>query len=115
MSLLSEVKTIIESAGVPVETGVFSKTPPDRYTVLTPLSDTFDLFSDNRPEEDIEEVRISLFDKGSYLAVKRLITQSLLSSDITITDRRYIGHEDDTGYHHYAIDVAKNYSIQEDE
>ena len=44
MSLLSEVKTIIESAGVPVETGVFSKTPPDRYTVLTPLSDTFDLF-----------------------------------------------------------------------
>ena len=115
MSLLSEVKTIIESVGVPVETGVFSKTPPDRYAVLTPLSDTFDLFSDNRPEEDIEEVRISLFDKGSYLSVKRLITQSLLSSDITITDRRYIGHEDDTGYHHYAIDVAKNYSIQEDE
>lgn len=115
MSLLSEVKTIIESAGVPVETGVFSKTPPDRYAVLTPLSDTFGLFSDNRPEEDIEEIRISLFDKGSYLAVKRLITQSLLSSDITITDRRYIGHEDDTGYHHYAIDVAKNYSIQEDE
>ena len=115
MSLLSEVKTILTGLSLPVETGVFSKTPPDRYAVLTPLADTFDLFSDNTPEEDIEEVRISLFDKGSYLSVKRLITQSLLSSDITITDRRYIGHEDDTGYHHYAIDVAKNYSIQEDE
>ena len=31
----------------------------------------------------------------------------------TITDRRYIGHEDDTGYHHYAIDVAKYYILEE--
>lgn len=115
MSLLSEVKTVIESAGVPVETGVFSDTPPGRYAVLTPLADTFDLFSDNTPEEDVEEVRISLFDKGNYIPVKRQITRLLLASEITITDRRYIGHEDDTGYHHYAIDVAKNYSIQEDE
>ncbi len=115
MSLLSEIKTIIEATGLPVETGVFSDTPPDRYAVLTPLADTFDLFSDNKPGEDIEEVRISLFDKGNYLAVKRQVTTALLSSEITITDRRYIGHEDDTGYHHYAIDVAKNYSIQEDE
>jgi len=115
MSLLSEVKTILTGLSIPVETGVFSKTPPDRYTVLTPLADTFDLFSDNTPEEDVEELRISLFDKGNYLAVKRQITSALLSSEITITDRRYIGHENDTGYHHYAIDVAKNYSLQEDD
>ena len=50
MSLLSELKTIIESLGVPVETGIFSDTPPDRYAVLTPLSDTYELFSDNRPD-----------------------------------------------------------------
>ena len=30
-----------------------------------------------------------------------------------ITDRRYIGHEDDTGYHHYAMDVAKLYGLEE--
>jgi len=30
-----------------------------------------------------------------------------------VTDRRYIGHEDDTDYHHYAIDVAKEYELQE--
>ena len=47
--------------------------------------------------------------------MKRQITSALLSSEITITDRRYIGHENDTGYHHYAIDVAKNYSLQEDD
>lgn len=115
MSLLSEVKAILEGLDIPVETGVFSKTPPDRYAVLTPLSDTFNLFSDNVPEMDIEEIRISLFDKGNYLVTKRRITKAIISSEITITDRRYVGHENDTGYHHYAIDVAKNYSIQEDE
>ena len=31
----------------------------------------------------------------------------------TISDRRYIAHEDDTGYHHYAIDVAKSYETEE--
>jgi hypothetical protein len=30
-----------------------------------------------------------------------------------ITDRRYIEHEDDTGYHYYVIDVAKNYDLEE--
>jgi hypothetical protein len=37
----------------------------------------------------------------------------LLNDDFTVTERRYIGHEDDTGYHHYAIDVAKNYGMEE--
>jgi len=114
MSLLAELNTIIESLGIPVETGIFSESPPDRYAVLTPLSDSFELFSDNTPGQDIEQVRISLFDKGNYLAVKKRIESALLSAGITITDRRYIGHEYDTGYHHYAIDVAKNYEIQEE-
>lgn len=41
MSLLSELNTIAESCGVPVETGVFSDAAPDTYLVLTPLSDGF--------------------------------------------------------------------------
>ena len=38
---------------------------------------------------------------------KGQLSNALLAADFVITDRRYIGHEDDTGYHHYAIDVAK--------
>jgi hypothetical protein len=114
MSLLAELNTLIEALGIPVETGIFSETPPDRYAVLTPLSDSYKLFSDNAPGQDIEEVRISLFDKGNYLAIKKRLATALLFAGITITDRRYIGHEDDTGYHHYAIDVAKNYELQEE-
>lgn len=109
MSLLAELKTIIESCGVPVETGVFSSPPPDRYAVLTPLSDRYELFSDNAPTQDIEEVRISLFDKGNYITIKKQIEKAVLNSDITVTDRRYISHDDDTGFFHYVIDTAKNY------
>lgn len=113
MSLLSELKNIIDGMNIPVETGIFSAPPPDRYAVLTPLSDTYELFSDNRPDQDIEEVRISIFDKGNYLEIKKQIELSILSADITITDRRYIGYETDTRYHHYAIDIAKNYETEE--
>jgi hypothetical protein len=114
MSLLAELNTIIYSLVIPVETGIFSETPPDRYAVLTPLSDSYELFSDNTPGQDIEEVRISIFDRSNYLAVKKRMESAILAAGITITDRRYIGLEDDTGYHHYAIDVAKNYEIQEE-
>ena len=114
MTFSSELKNILEGLGIVVETGVFSSTPPDRYTVLTPICDTYALFADNTPTEDVQEIRISLFDKGNYLAIKRRIENALLSADITITARRYVSHDDGTGYHHYAIDVAKNYEVQEE-
>jgi len=44
---------------------------------------------------------------------KGQLSNALLAADFVITDRRYIGHEDDTGYHHYAIDVAKLYRLEE--
>lgn len=113
MSLLSDLNDIAADCGVPVETGVFSDTPPDSYVVLTPLSDTFDLVADNAPGVDVQEVRISLFVKGSYTTLKNSIIRALLAADTTITDRRYIGHEDDTGFHHYAIDVANYYEMEE--
>ncbi|MDU6305064.1 MAG: hypothetical protein E6579_00205 [Clostridium sp.] len=111
MSILSELNTILTPI-LPVETGVFSGVPPDEYLVLTPMTDGFALFGDNAPLIDVPEVRISLFSKGNYLQRKRQITSALLNAEFIITDRRYIGHEDDTGYHHYAIDVAKEYEME---
>ena len=112
MSLLAELNTILTPI-LPVETGVFSDVPPDEYLVLTPMTDGFTLFGDTAPLIDVSEVRISLFSKGNYLKQKQQITKELLNADITITDRRYIGHEDDTGYYHFAIDVAKYYETEE--
>jgi len=113
MSILTELNTLFETANIPVETGVFSGVPPDEYLVLTPLTDTFAVYGDNRPLADINEVRISLFSKNNYLQRKNQLVRMLLQADFVITDRRYIGHEDDTSYHHYAIDVAKYYELEE--
>ena len=110
MSILAELNTLLTPI-LPVETGVFSGIPPDEYLVLTPMTEDFVLFGDNMPLVDVSEVRISLFTKGNYLQRKRQITALLLEAEFTITDRRYIGHEDDTGYHHYAIDVANYYEL----
>ena len=108
MSLLEELNAVLAPL-IPIETGVFSGTPPDRYLVIMPMTDTFDLYTDDAPRHETQEARLSLFDKGSYTAIKNTIVRALLNADITITDRRYIAHEDDTGYHHFAIDVAKDY------
>lgn len=113
MSLLSELKSIAEKLNIKVETGVFSDTPPDEYIVLTPLADSFEMHCDNLPKYEVQEVRISIFSKGNYTVLKRKLTASILKADISITDRRYIGHEDDTGYHHYAVDTAKSYETEE--
>ena len=112
MSLLSELTALL-SPLVPIETGVFSSPPPERYLVITSLADTFDLYADNLPSQEVQEVRLSLFDKGSYTALKNQIVRALVCADFTIADRRYIGHEDDTGFHHYAIDVAKHYDVED--
>jgi len=112
MSILSELNTLLESVNVPAETGMFSGLPPDEYVVLTPLNDSFAVFGDNKPLVDINEIRISLFSKNNYLQRKNQLVRLLLQADFIISDRRYVGHEGDSGYHHYAIDVAKYYELE---
>ena len=107
MSMLEELNTIVESAGLPVETGVFSKAAPDAFVVITPISEHFGLFSDDRPGMSIEEARLSLFSQKNYIQKKDLLVRMLLTAGFVVTDRRFIGREDDTGYFHVAIDVAK--------
>ena len=111
MSILSELKSALSILDVPIETGVFSGIPPDEYLVLTPMTDLFDAFADNKPGYEISEVRISLFTKSNYMQRKSQLTQILLDADFTVTGRWYIGYENDTEYHHYAIDVAKEYKF----
>ena len=115
MSLLADIHSAMKSLGIPVETGVFTDKAPDEYVVAVPLVDTFDLHADNEPGVDIQEVRISIFTKGSYTSVKSSITAALLDSGFTVTERRYIEYEPDTGYHHYAVDAAKYYFYESED
>ena len=113
MSLLSELKNDLSALGIPVETGAMTDKAPERYIVLTPLADTFDLHADNLPGVEIQEVRVSIFTKGSYTAAKKQLVRILLNGDYTITDRRYNGYETDTGYHLYTVDVSKFYETED--
>lgn len=112
MTILEELNDLLSNLGIPVETGEFSNSAPDTYSVLTPLTDRFEIFGDNLPLIDVNEVRISLFTKSNYLETKRRITQALLQADFTITDRLFVGFEKDTKYFHLAIDVAKHYEME---
>lgn len=112
MSILEDLQGTLSELDIPVETGVFSDEAPDRYIVVVPLADTFDLHADNAPGVDVQEARLSLFSKGSYTAAKNRLVRLLLRDDFTITDRRYNGYETDTGYHHYVVDVARHYEME---
>lgn len=107
--ILSELNTLLDALSIPVETGQFSDRAPDTYAVLAPLTDTFDLYADDRPQWDTQAVRIVLLVKGNYLAAKRRITAALEADEFTITDRTYVQFDRETGYHQYAIDVEKTY------
>ncbi len=106
-SILKDIGQVLEPLGMPIETGVFTKKAPDEYLVLIPMSDIFDQYTDDLPSAELQEVRLSLFSKGNYQARKNEVVKVLLNSDFIITDRRYLGYEEDTGFHHFAIDVAK--------
>lgn len=108
-SILRDIKETLSSIGIPIETGIFSDAVPDEYLVITPTSDIFDLYADNKPQVDLQEARISLFTRGNYTARKNEMVVLLLGADFTITGRRYVGEERETGFYHFAIDVAKEY------
>lgn len=110
-SILKDISEVLKPLGVPIETGIFSDKAPDEYLVLTPMSDIFDHYADDLPRAELQEVRLSLFSKHNYLEMKNRIVETLLIEEFTITDRRHLGFEEDTGFHHFAIDVAKVYDL----
>lgn len=114
MSLLKDINSLLKPLGIPIETGVFSDIPPDEYIVVTPIIDQLGLFADNRPQSEISEARLSLFTKNNYMKLKKEISKKLLINDMTITSQQYVGFENDTKYFHYAIDVMKEYEMEDD-
>ncbi|AHM55896.1 hypothetical protein EAL2_c05940 [Peptoclostridium acidaminophilum DSM 3953] len=114
MSLLADLNRILEPLKIPVETGVFSDEPPEEYLVITPMLDRLDLFADDQSHMVLSEARLSLFTRRNYIKRKKELTKALQTGGMTITDRRYVGYENDSKYHHYAIDVMKEYETEDE-
>ena len=110
MTVLSELNTLLS---IQTETAKLSDKALDEYVVLVPISDNFSLFCDDKPKYETSEVRLSIFTKGNYMQLKKKIVKGLLNNNFTITDKRYVEYENDTGFHHYNIDVAKYYEMEE--
>ncbi|MDR1364083.1 MAG: hypothetical protein LBJ32_00380 [Oscillospiraceae bacterium] len=113
MTILEELNQILKDLQIPVETGYFDSQAPDQYSVLTPMSDDFQLFADDLPQQDVKNVRISIFTKNNYLDLKRQLEILLLKANFTITQRYYVEFEPETKYHHYSVDVSKNFNLEE--
>lgn len=113
MSILADVKLLFESLNLPIETGVYKGDAVDTYIVLVPMSYGFVLHADNMPNSEVQELRISLYSKSNYRKITNQIVKLLLGADFTITDRRYIGYETETGYYHYVVDTEKNYELED--
>jgi hypothetical protein len=109
-NLLTDLGAILSRLGIPHETGAFTKPAPDTYAVLLPLGDDFAVEGDGLPLDERQEVRISLFSRGNYLALKGQIERALLRAKMCITERRYLGRENETGYHHAIIGVENLYA-----
>lgn len=113
MTILENLNTLLKNIGIPIEAGIFSGKAPKEYIVIVPMSDTFHLHADNVPNAEVQDARLSIFTQGNYKQIKKDIVKALLGDEFTITDRRYIGFESDTGYHHYVVDVEKNYELED--
>lgn len=113
MSILEQLNTVLAPLQIPIETGVFSSKAPDTYIVIVPLADTFELHTDDYPDADVQEARLSIYSKGNYTSVKNAVVKAILDAGMIITARNYIGYEPDTGYHHYNVDALNLYMMEE--
>ena len=112
MNILENLAAVLTDLRIPFATGHYGDVPPDTYVVIIPLADSFGLAADNKPQIDVQEARLALYSKDNYYPVRNKIVTALLAADFTITDRRYIEFETDTGYHHYCVDVSKHYEME---
>ena len=55
----------------------------------------------------MEEVEIGVYTKSNYMELRSKITRLLLNAGLTVTERRYVAYEQDTGFHHYSITAAE--------
>ena len=109
MNALAELTEIMGRLDIPVETGVFSDAAPALYCVLTPLYEESAVQGDGEELLTRQEVRISLYSQEEYTSAKKKIVAAVKANGFTVTSRFYIGFDDETAYHQFEIDVAKDY------
>lgn len=105
MTLYETIKATLDTLSVSNAVGLWRGDPaPAEYCVITPIGDQF-IMADDAPIFNIPEARIVLYSNTNYLSKAKQITNALLSAGANITERTYLGYDDSTNYHAYAIGV----------
>ena len=105
-SILHNGKVLLEQEPVnPAESSTLD------YDLLC-VADIYD-FAQSLDVNDVKELFDLQMAYNCAIAEEGLTNIVNLAADLTITERRYVGHDDDTGYHNYAIDVAHYYEMEE--
>ena len=73
------------------------------------ISNSDEYKSISAPSEGLFKDQGSRFIALAYPVESEAEVKALLEADFTVTDRRYLGFDSETGYHHYVIDAAKYY------
>lgn len=117
MTMLEELNAILATLKIPAMLGFYSASEPapTMYCVLTPIGADFDLYADDWPRQDTQEVRLTLYSKNNFLQSAGQLVRALLGAGFYVTDRLYVGYDREFGYHQYAIDVQKSYAYDESE
>ena len=66
MNILSDLYTALSTLDIPIETGVFKDEAPERYIVIVPMVESFDLHADNAPGVGITTDHIIVCDGSRY-------------------------------------------------
>jgi len=107
LQILENLNNIFKQI-LPISTAINnSDTAPDEYLIITPLDEHAEQYIDGSYGEDIQSARLVLFSKINYLPRKNQIYNILCSELYTVTNRQYIGYDNETGYYQYIFDVEK--------
>lgn len=109
MSIYELIINTLEPLVIPVSINENTDKIAERYIVITPLYEGFDVFADNMPSIEVSEIELAVYSRGNYLKLVKDISALLINAGFTITNRRYLEYEKDTKLHHYIIDVAMEF------
>ena len=104
MNVNERIKRTLAPLRMPVEADV-NRNGDEEYITFNYVSEDFENFSDNVPENDYTSLQLHYFTKGNPHAVKKEIAYLLFDAgfDVSIGATTY---EDNTKYNHTVYDIG---------
>ena len=82
MSISQHIINTLKPLNIPVTLIENPVKAANKYVVLIPLSDNFEVFANNRPTIEVNEMELAIYVKGNYLDFVSQIVRLLLQADI---------------------------------